>query len=582
MRNNDIIFLNLHRRYLNQKIEYGGFLGIYILAAFINKNGYSAQSFAGGLIEGKKILDEVCGKQKVKMIGLYCDYENVTENIFLSKYVKENYNLPVIIGGPQATSLNYDFFLKSRCDAIVRYEGEITVLELMDLFLEGIGDVENILGIAYCKADRMFFNKDRQVIRDLDSIPFINDECYLVPETKYPGLSIMTGRGCPFNCAFCHEGHHTRQVRFRSVENVMEEIDIFLHSNSSKQVPFIMFTDDTFTLQSERVKAICAGLEERRKKKEFYWFCEGHIHTLYKHPKMIEYIANGGACCIQLGIESGIQSALDAYRKNTTVEEIKVVVKQCINAGVDVYGNIILAGAFYNEQAYQQNLKFAKELLSMGKGRVELGVVTFWPLPNTSMTMHPEYYGLRIIDRDFLTSLGDFPQVETDKMSRWNISKQMKSMERSLKEHMKYMLDNWMVPTEYILRWFRLNEEKIRAGLWYRFLIENKVLYSYYSLINSGEVVSSSELRGNIKDAHPMRVIEIYDNISENNDGEIVFYDCTLSSTECEVLLLTTGKLSVDEIVIYLRENEVMMDLSQVIELLMRLEKHHLIVWSEY
>lgn len=111
MRNNDIIFLNLHRRYLNQKIEYGGFLGIYILAAFINKNGYSAQSFAGGLIEGKKILDEVCGEQKVKMIGLYCDYENVTENIFLSKYVKENYNLPVIIGGPQATSLNYDFFL---------------------------------------------------------------------------------------------------------------------------------------------------------------------------------------------------------------------------------------------------------------------------------------------------------------------------------------------------------------------------------------------------------------------------------------------------------------------------------------
>ena len=582
MRNNDIIFLNLHRRYLNQKIEYGGFLGIYILAAFINKNGYSAQSFAGGLIEGKNLLDEACKKQKVNMIGLYCDYENVTENIFLSRYIKENYHLPVIIGGPQATSLNYDFLKKSQCDALVRYEGEITVLELMDLFLEGIGNIENILGIVYCKSGRMIFNDERQLISDLDSIPFINDECYLVPETKYPGLSIMTGRGCPFNCAFCHEGHHTRQVRFRSVRNVMEEIDIFINNTSSKQVPFIMFVDDTFTLQSERVKAICACLRERRKKRDFYWFCEGHVHTLYRNPEMIKYIADGGACCIQLGIESGIQSVLDAYRKNTTVEEIKFVVKRCIDAGLDVYGNIILAGAFYDEQAYEQNLQFAKELLSMGQGRVELGVVTFWPLPNTAMTMYPEYYGLHIVDREFITSLGDFPQVETDEISKWEVSEQMKSMENSLKEHMRYMFEKWMIPTEYILRWFRLNEEKIRDGLWYRFLTEDKVLYSYYSFMYSGEVVSSSELRGDIKDAHPMRVVEIYDNISTIDDGKVKFCNCALSNKEREILLLTTGKLSVDEIVTYLRGRGIGVDLSQVIGVLIRLEEHHLIVWSEY
>ena len=75
------------------------------------------------------------------MIGLYCDYDNITENIFLSRHVKEKYNLPVIIGGPQATALDENFFVDSKCDAVVRYEGELTVLELMNFFLAFMGNI---------------------------------------------------------------------------------------------------------------------------------------------------------------------------------------------------------------------------------------------------------------------------------------------------------------------------------------------------------------------------------------------------------------------------------------------------------
>ena len=62
---------------------------------------------------------------------------------------------------------------------------------------------------------------------------FIDENCYLVPNKRSYELSIMTGRGCPFHCAFCHEGHHTKKVRFRSVENVLEEIEIPTISLSS-------------------------------------------------------------------------------------------------------------------------------------------------------------------------------------------------------------------------------------------------------------------------------------------------------------------------------------------------------------
>ena len=52
MRDNDILFFNLHRRYLNASPQFGGFLGIFTLAAFLNENGYRAQSYAGQLTEG--------------------------------------------------------------------------------------------------------------------------------------------------------------------------------------------------------------------------------------------------------------------------------------------------------------------------------------------------------------------------------------------------------------------------------------------------------------------------------------------------------------------------------------------------
>ena len=134
----DILFLNLHRRYLNLEISFGGFLGIYYLSAYLRQNLYEAKGFSGTLNQGKKILDELCAENKISAIGLYCDYDNVTENIFISRYVEENFNLPVIIGGPQATALEENFFVQSKCDAVVVGEGELTVLELVKFFIDGL------------------------------------------------------------------------------------------------------------------------------------------------------------------------------------------------------------------------------------------------------------------------------------------------------------------------------------------------------------------------------------------------------------------------------------------------------------
>jgi hypothetical protein len=68
MKKNDIVFLNLHRKYLDYIPTYGGFLGIYILSAWVNANGYCGQGFAGTLHEGRVIVDNLCLKRQVGML----------------------------------------------------------------------------------------------------------------------------------------------------------------------------------------------------------------------------------------------------------------------------------------------------------------------------------------------------------------------------------------------------------------------------------------------------------------------------------------------------------------------------------
>lgn len=570
----DILFLNVHRRYLDIEPTHGGFLGIYLLAAFARQEGYEAKSFSGTLEAGLRHVERLCAAGEISMVGLYCDYENVTENIFLSRHVKETYNLPVIIGGPQATALDENFFLESKCDAVVRCEGELTVLELMNFYLEEVGELEAIRGITYLRSGELIKTPERPPIKNLDALPFIDAACYLEPEHFYRGLSLMTGRGCPFRCAFCHEGAHTRAVRLRSVENVLAEVDAFLKNWGDDEL-YIFFTDDTFTLNSGRVKAICDGLAERRKTHNFKFFCEGHIHTLYKNPEMISDLVKGGCVRIQLGIEAGTAPALKAYGKNTTPEEIFEVVRLCRDAGIrEVYGNIILGGANFTRETFEADKKFVRELIEESRGVVEIGIVTYWPLAETKMTRCPKEFGIKICDSEFLTSVGDFPQIETPELDRLTINEMRREFTEEIAAQMIDMLENWRVPTERILSWFPTSRRTKSYGMWFKELMSREILFAYYEMLKLGEGFHSAQVE-NLAAAHPLRVAQLSKHLRLINSNTAEICCEVLRGGELEILFLTTGKLSVAEIA-----RRVELNISDVIKILNRLERRHIIVYT--
>ena len=572
LRANDILFFNVHRKYLDTEINYGGFRGIFLLSAFLNANGYSAQAFAGTLTQGKNLIDKACLENKVSAIGLYCDFENVTENIFLSRYIKETYDLPVLIGGPQATALDEKFFRESKCDAVVRYEGELTMLELMNYFLEDVGSLEKILGIEYFSQGEIVKNHERPLIQNLDALPFVDENCYIEPKQYWQDLSLMTGRGCPFRCSFCHEGAHTRQVRFRSVENVLAEIDQYLEKWNSARPIYILFTDDTFTLSPSRLKKICEGLAERRKKHDFHFFCEGHIHTLYQYPEMIDYLVEAGCVRIQLGIESGNQKVIDAFGKHLKIEETIEVVRKCRDAGIwQIYGNIILAAAFFDRDAYDRDKKFAMDLLTLGRGNLELGVVTFWPLAETKITNNPADFGIEITDREFLTAVGDFPQTRTRDLDTFDIAEMERDLEKNLLEHMRKMIEQDEIPFETIMHWF-----KFKRTIWLAQLEQMPRLYTYYHLLFLREGYRSNEV--DIESAKPMRVSALFRHMKKLSEDEIEVCDFKMRGIEREIFLLCTGKLSTLEILNRFSN----LSLDDLKKFLHRIESNRLIIYQKY
>lgn len=580
MRDNDIIFLNLHRAYLDFVPGYGGFLGIYLLSAFVNENGYAGQGYAGALHRGQELIDEACQEHGVQVVGLYCDYANVTENISIARYIKRRYNLPVVIGGPQAPSLGRDFLQESGVDVVVIGEGEMTVLELLDYYIDGTGELSDINGISYLSEDGLHTTPLRTPIMNLDALPYINEDCYLVPRHDWRELSLMTGRGCPFDCIFCHEGSHTRQVRFRSVENVIGEIDAFLTKHPEARDRYILFTDDAFTLDAGRVHELCKALGERQQKYKFHWFCEGHIHTLAQHPEMIDDMAAAGLQRLQLGIEAGTEQVLTAYHKHTTPAEIKEVVAHCRDAGIQqIYGNIILGSAHFSRKTYSADLAFGKELLHLGAGTLELGVVTYWPLPGTELTNHPEKYGVHITDRDFLTSVDDFPQTETEDIDCWELQRLVQQMEDEFATVRRDMLLSGEVPLKRLLTWYPSESVFKSYGFWWQSLKKLPNLYSYGHLLLMQEGLTGHEAERFGRDAHPLRVLPLQQYLHlEISGGRIA--GNTLTQLEVEVLVLCTGRSSCDAIFRRLHTAGKLSTYEELRQILDRLEKDFLIVYS--
>ena len=187
--------------------------------------------------------------------------------------------------------------------------------------------------------DGIEVNPPRPLLASLDELPFpdrtlLGDaNLYLPPPATYrrkPVAVVQTSRGCNRQCIFCFQLDRRRRtgIRYRSVENVLEEIELCLRQGYRE----IKFIDDT--LAQDRERALRLAREIKRRRLDFTWFASACVDQV--DPELLGAFREAGCWAILFGVESGVQKNLKTIRKGITLAQARDAVRWARAAGIVV------------------------------------------------------------------------------------------------------------------------------------------------------------------------------------------------------------------------------------------------------
>ena len=322
-----------------------------------------------------KGIYRVIRRLKPDFVGITCPTPAFNHVIMIARMVKRaNPDGVVVVGGPHPTTFPENVAKVPYVDFVVRGEGEITFLELLKELIDSKRKKRKnfnkeifgkIKGIAFSLNSKVIMTPERKLIGDLDSIPFpardlFDLDMYYSAATKkvsdFKSTSIMTSRGCPYDCIHCiSKLVWKRRVRYRSVKNIVDEIEECVNKYGMREFNFY---DDTFTINKRRVIEVCE--EINRRKLKIVWICFARVNTVDR--EMLKAMKSSGCKKISFGLESGSQKILDLMRKNSTPEMGRKAVTLAKKEGLDVHASFMFGNVGETVDTIKKTISFAKSL----------------------------------------------------------------------------------------------------------------------------------------------------------------------------------------------------------------------------
>lgn len=309
-------------------------IGLLSLAAVLKKYNHRIKVMDGSI----ETLDEI-NKQldtfKPEIIGLTAMTILWPKIVWWVPHLKLRFpNCFIVIGGIHPT------IIKERCleecpeaDALVIGDGEYTIVEVAERLGKN-ETLKGVKGVIYRKGNQIIANEQRELIQNLDDLPFPARE--LIDIVKYvpsieqykrvPITNIIGTRGCSFNCIFCSKIGRT--ARFRSAKNIFEEIQFLVEKFKIRE---IAFWDDIFTLKRRRVIEFCSLL--KNSKMDVVWSAQSRVNTIDK--ELVAIMKQAGCWKLFFGVESLVQKNLDMLNKMATVQNTFDAIHWCRQEGIE-------------------------------------------------------------------------------------------------------------------------------------------------------------------------------------------------------------------------------------------------------
>ncbi len=386
-------------------------LGLMYLAAMLEKAGHQAEILDAFMsdyafkktgevltvgIPYEQIKQEII-RRKPDIIGIAGPFTcQIGNAIKVSEIVKEvDPSILTVVGGPHVTCVPAGFLAEAKnVDIAVTSEGEHAILDIAQ-FHEGKKQLSEIQGIAYRTKDKeIVVNQPRPFLENLDELPYpayhlVDMERYLSPKKigyrsfQDRAISMITSRGCPFNCCFCSVHLHMgKGFRAHSADYVINHIHYVIDKYRVKN---IFFEDDNLTFDLQRFEAICDGIINRKIK--IGWETPNGVRADRLNLNLLKKMKQSGCRSVFIGIESGDQLILDnVINKSLDLKRVTEVVKNAKDIGLKTGAFYIIGFPGEKKENMQKTVDFALML----KREYDVGMHLFFATPSYATRLYEE------------------------------------------------------------------------------------------------------------------------------------------------------------------------------------------------
>lgn len=339
-------------------------LGLGYIAAFLREHGHSVSMLdpeAQG-IDYSSLISRV-KMYNPDLVGISATTPDFANALKITELIRKNINAFIVLGGIHGSSLP-EYILQRYpeiFDAVCIGEGEITTLEICK-FLEGkIKSLSDIKGICFRNGGSIVRTQPRPFIQDLDSLPFpardLVDLNLYRPHAfnfrKGKTVTIITSRGCPFQCTFCASKLTLgAKFRARSADNVLKEIK---HLVKQYGVNHILIQDDIFTFDINRAKEICRKIIDANL--EIEWYAFSQVSKI--DEELFSLMKRAGCYSIGFGIESADKEVLTNIRKPITIEQCEFAIRTAKKYNLKTQAFFVFGNKGDTKETISKTIKFA-------------------------------------------------------------------------------------------------------------------------------------------------------------------------------------------------------------------------------
>lgn len=328
-------------------------IGLYYLAGYLRSKDVNVILIDEQLFCLNKIkIRDIIKKYDIDLVGLSCLTTTFERALQFAKWIKDiSTNIKVVAGNIHPSIFTGDVLKNEYIDLVVRGEGEITFGECIKKYKNN-KSFKNIKGLSYKENGKIFHNKDKQLIKKLDVLPFPDYRDYL---KYFDKVDLMTSRGCPYKCMCCSKKMFQAKYRSHSPKYIISLLKNLLQY---KHIKFLSFGDPSFLNDKERIIQLCDMMLE--KKFHIRWECSARTDSVDK--QILKKMKSAGCRKISYGIETSSQRLLNIIKKDNTTQQNIQAIRLTKSLGIKTRATFLFGIPTETKQEVYDTIKFALAL----------------------------------------------------------------------------------------------------------------------------------------------------------------------------------------------------------------------------